>query len=346
MPLTSEEYGFDPRPQFPFLITMKRYPNLEDEVDGFTLILVHGTGFHKELWEPVIERIFSENAKPKGLRIRDAWAIDAPNHGDAAALNAALLKTGAYDSTFGWENYSRAINLILTGLGTFTDCRNRPARVDFASRRLIGIGHSMGAVSLCLAHTFYPAVRFDSLVLVEPMLFTVRHFKARGHGPKLHETALARRDFWESREEAWTSLSSKGMKTWDKRVLKLFVEFGLRETTKDDPFDRPGVTLKCTKVQESATYRDWTSQVLAFDFFESLCSNTPVHIVWGAIDDYIPAPVKEDIRKRASGGKAASVQRIASCGHLVPMVQPDGVADAILNTFGLVAPPPTMRSRL
>lgn len=99
MPLTFEEYRFDPRPQFPFLITMKRYPNLEDEADGSTLILVHGTGFHKEVWEPVIERIFAENAKPKGLPIRDAWAIDAPNHGDAAALNAVLLKTGAYDFT-------------------------------------------------------------------------------------------------------------------------------------------------------------------------------------------------------------------------------------------------------
>jgi pimeloyl-ACP methyl ester carboxylesterase len=98
MSLVSEECIFDPRPQFPFLITMKRYPNLDDEQNGSTLILAHGTGFHKEIWEPIIERIFLENAKPGGLRIRDAWAIDAPNHGDAAALNVATLKTGAYDN--------------------------------------------------------------------------------------------------------------------------------------------------------------------------------------------------------------------------------------------------------
>jgi pimeloyl-ACP methyl ester carboxylesterase len=99
MPLTFEEYGFDPRPQFPFLITFKCYPNLETEQNGFTLILAHGTGFHKEVWEPIIERIFAESTKPNGPKIRDAWAIDAPNHGDAAVLNAALLKTGAYDIT-------------------------------------------------------------------------------------------------------------------------------------------------------------------------------------------------------------------------------------------------------
>lgn len=74
-----------------------------------------------------------------------------------------------------------------------------------------------------LVHTFYPALKFDSLVFVEPMLFTARHFKALGHKSRLHELALARRDFWESKEEAWTSLSTKGMKAWDKRVMKLFV---------------------------------------------------------------------------------------------------------------------------
>ena len=99
MPLAFEEYVFDPRPQFPLVVTMKRYPNLPgDDHKGLTLIFTHGTGFPKELWEPIIERIFAtENAKPGGLRIREAWAIDAPNHGDAAALNADVLRSGAYD---------------------------------------------------------------------------------------------------------------------------------------------------------------------------------------------------------------------------------------------------------
>jgi len=102
MVLVFEEYGFDPRPKFPFVVTMKRYPNLDDDWNGFTLILLHGNGFPGEVWEPIIERIFAtENAKPNGLHIREAWAIDAPNHGDAAALNADLLQSGAYDLTSG-----------------------------------------------------------------------------------------------------------------------------------------------------------------------------------------------------------------------------------------------------
>ena len=47
-----------------------------------------------------------------------------------------------------WENYSRAIHLILTGAGAFTDSKNQPIEIDFTTKRLIGIGHSMGGVSL------------------------------------------------------------------------------------------------------------------------------------------------------------------------------------------------------
>lgn len=150
---------------------MKRYPNLGGKQNGFTLIFTHGLGFTKEVWEPIIERIFAtENAKPGGLPIHEAWAIDAPNHGDAAALNAAILQSGAYDlvcesfrrlsprrlsranvefwGKVSWDNYVRTICLVLAGLGTFTDDKTQPVEIDFTSRRLIGIGHSMGGVSL------------------------------------------------------------------------------------------------------------------------------------------------------------------------------------------------------
>lgn len=135
--------------------------------------------------------------------------------------------------------------MILTELGEFTDSKNQPIKVNFASKRLIGVGHSMGGVSLyvcalptpqpkvlaectlrILAHTLYPVVKFESLILVEPMLITARHFKASGYKFGLDEGALIRRDFWESKEEAWVSLSTKGMKTWDKRVVRLFVVSG------------------------------------------------------------------------------------------------------------------------
>jgi len=40
----------------------------------------------------------------------------------------------------GWEEYGRSIHLFLAGLGTGVD-------VDFTGHKLVGVGHSMGAVS-------------------------------------------------------------------------------------------------------------------------------------------------------------------------------------------------------
>jgi hypothetical protein len=43
--------------------------------------------------------------------------------------------------TVSWEEYARAIYLVLNGFGKGID-------VDFMSRNLVGVGHSMGASAL------------------------------------------------------------------------------------------------------------------------------------------------------------------------------------------------------
>jgi len=43
--------------------------------------------------------------------------------------------------TVSWEDYGRAIHLIVNGFGKGID-------VDFQSRNLIGVGHSMGAAAM------------------------------------------------------------------------------------------------------------------------------------------------------------------------------------------------------
>jgi hypothetical protein len=49
--------------------------------------------------------------------------------------------------TVPWEEYGRVIHAFLTGFGTGVD-------VDFSTRRLVGIGHSMGAVGLYVHLSF------------------------------------------------------------------------------------------------------------------------------------------------------------------------------------------------
>jgi hypothetical protein len=97
--LQSQSYIFDARPQYPFLISVKRYwvQGFEStDPDAITLVLAHATSLHKELWEPVLEDLYtkavvSPRAYSPLLKIRDAWAIDCPNHGESAVLNEETL---------------------------------------------------------------------------------------------------------------------------------------------------------------------------------------------------------------------------------------------------------------
>lgn len=121
--LNYESYVFDPRPRYPLLvrdtlsstptfteqslqITAKRYwhPTLQsNDPDALTLIFAHGTGYHKEHWEPTLEDLFDflSTEGNSSVKIREAWSIDCPNHGDAAVLNEEALTWG-YVPTCEW----------------------------------------------------------------------------------------------------------------------------------------------------------------------------------------------------------------------------------------------------
>ena len=92
-------YTLPPTPDYPLSIVAKRYwipeANTEDPA-AQTLIVLHSTSFHKETWEPTLRELFKQpNAK---VLIREAWAIDCPNHGESAVLNSQILKGPQFTS--------------------------------------------------------------------------------------------------------------------------------------------------------------------------------------------------------------------------------------------------------
>jgi hypothetical protein len=56
-------------------------------------------------------------------------------------------------SIVSWEEYARSIHALLSGLG-------HGINVDFRTRRLVGIGHSFGAVSM------YVEIYCSTIVLI------------------------------------------------------------------------------------------------------------------------------------------------------------------------------------
>lgn len=246
---------YPPRDGYPFYITAKRYwisgqPMFDPNgPDTMTLLLLHGTGFHKETWEPSLERIFDLTLHGDGiLKIREAWAIDCPNHGASAQLNESALQQPALrhncevhlsispNAPFmllvvTCEKYATAVHhFLLAG-------RDHGAKVDFRQRNLVGVAHSLGGVSMlaklyvqliidwqysrAILQNLEPKIKFSSVILVEPLLSPGGKEHVYSLRKRLVRSAYERRDVWPSREDAFQSLKMKT--SWHPRVIELFV---------------------------------------------------------------------------------------------------------------------------
>ena len=98
-----------------------------------SLLMVHATGFHGRVWDPVIRR----------LPGRHVLAPDLRGHGRSESAPFAS-----------WEAFGRD----LAGMACAMDLQGA-----------VGIGHSMGAHALLQAAAFEPA-RFSRLLLVDPVM--------------------------------------------------------------------------------------------------------------------------------------------------------------------------------
>ncbi|KAI0301277.1 Alpha/beta hydrolase fold-1 [Russula brevipes] len=322
--LQSQSFVFDARPHYPLLVSVKRYwvPGLEStEDDAATLVLAHATSFPKEIWEPVLEDLYSQVAiPPRGvnspvLKIRDAWAIECPNHGAGAVLNEETLWLG-YTPIFSWEEYARAIHFVLNGFGKGID-------VDFKSRNLVGVGHSMGVSAIILTRTMHPFVSWSSAILVEPVFV---HPDFAGGSTNLAAGAVKRRDMWSSREEAHKLFRERSFKSGIFR-------YGLRELPTLTFSDKTqGVTLNCTKVQEEATYSENHGRYKSQRFLSTFCKDVPTHVVFGEIGDVIPAENREFV-KEVAGHRFQSTSVVENAGHLAVQQNPAGVAKIMWNVL-------------
>ncbi|KAJ6492308.1 Alpha/beta hydrolase fold-1 [Mycena sanguinolenta] len=324
----AQSYTFDPRPHYPLLLSANRYwdpssPHLDDPT-ATTLIFTHGTGFHKEQLEPTIQDLYNL-LSIDGPKIREVWAIDAPNHGESAVLNEEALRFG-YEP-FGWEEYSHGVHALLVGLGTGID-------VDFGKRRLVLIGHSMGAIANVFALSYQPVLKPEFLIMIEIMGVTTHAL------PLLQKSFAAasanRRDIWQSRAEAYRMLKARSIwGTCDDRVLRIFVEKGMRSLPTLEYPDKEGVTLKCTRKQETATYRGGPAGPTVDSLTKSAVLRFPTHFIVGTINDHLPRAVKDEFFANAVGDvqNLASYTRVAGAGHLMVQTHPTALATALLDVL-------------
>ncbi|KAK6981123.1 CN hydrolase domain-containing protein [Favolaschia claudopus] len=305
-------------------MTAKRYFTKESAAnsDGITLFFGHGVGAHKEIWEPIIEDIFRLQ---RHSYVREAWALERQDHGDAAILNAKELARSRPDSVYSYE-WSEAIAAFA--------CSPR-----MQGARIVTISHSAGCISMVGSTKFMNerTSPYIAMILVEPAMVAAEldPYTEGGIMP-LTAAIRVRRDTWVSREAAHEWMASRfPWNIWDPRVLQVHVDHGFKATADGK------VTLKCDKSHEANAFMDKVAHFDSVDQVGRVCRSLPFHIIWGDRDDIIPEAGKGSISDRSQGRYAASITRMEG-GHMLVQETPTELAGEICRLLETIV---TQRSR-
>ncbi|KAH8107505.1 Alpha/beta hydrolase fold-1 [Phellopilus nigrolimitatus] len=305
--------------------------------EPIVLLLAHGAGLHKEQWEPFLEDLqrLQFDSPNSGCEVVEAWAVDSPNHGEGGVVNEKELldKPGLITCS----DFAQSI------LSLF-DCGYIQASDP---RRLVLIGHSAGVIASIIASNTTisrsPArpPPFSTLILAEPTPVGVPppaddsvEFSDVFSTARFVEPALRRRDVWPSRAEAHRLLSQKmPWKSWDPRCLVLFEEHGLRPlpTLLYPDLKAGGLTLSCTKLQESDAYANADEPRRTLESLPALTRVLPVHVVFGAESPFCPSGADFVRFTNSKFQRFVSVFKIPGAGHNVVQDAPTAFARHVLK---------------
>lgn len=185
--------------------------------DGRDLLLVHATGFHGRVWDPMVP-VLRERFR--------VVAIDQRGHGES----------GKPAEGYRWQAFADDIFAVAGALEL-----DHPAAV----------GHSAGAAAILLAATQRPDV-FWKVVLLDPVVPppALRPYFTSPGNP-LAEGARKRRRVWDSRAQMIARLGADtALAGWRPEFLEAYVEHGTRPT-EDGRFE-----LKCPPEIEAQVYEN------------------------------------------------------------------------------------------
>ncbi|KAJ6546687.1 Alpha/beta hydrolase fold-1 [Mycena vulgaris] len=328
--MLEESLTYPPSGDYPLYLTAKRYwlPAFEANVNdpaALTLLLLHATSSHKETWMPTLDALFAlASSADSPVKIREAWCLDCPNHGASGPMNATVLLQPEFFHNFSCERFAQAAHHFLSVSPYHV------AGLDFRTRNLVGIGHSLGGVAITMLQALEPVFPFSSLVLIEPLLSPAGSHHLTPLRERLVKGAYERRDVWPDRAEAMVALKERTK--WDPRVLRIFVEYGIVE----HPGARylhgayHGVTLACSRDQEAAMYRDPDGPTKPIETLDRLCRTHRVHLILAGILDFLPKQVHDAI---IDGRPFTSVTTIEDAGHLLVQEAPDRLGKAVCDAL-------------
>lgn len=252
--------------------------------------LLHANGFCAGTYNPFVKHLASD------IKIT---ATDIRGHGDSIG------------QTLGRINHWK---IFAEDLKNFIEKKMSPP--------VIGIGHSLGAVTTYMAAATYPHL-FSGIILIDPVILPKRIlylFKAlrfTGLIGKFHLASGARRRkrVFSSKNEALQRFTSgRGIfKTWSPEFVDAYLECGLLEE------DENTAILKCDPELEAQIFESAPTD--AWEFASKILC--PVLAIRGEKSDTFYPDAAESLKKYI---KDYTLVTIPNTGHFVPMEKPEECA--------------------
>ncbi|KAF7354671.1 Alpha/beta-hydrolase [Mycena sanguinolenta] len=315
---------------------------VSESTSSCTLVFASGISLLQDTWIALMKELFLIlSASPSGVKVNSIWVIERPNHGNAALLNAQVLKEH-YSVRFPSLQYASAIHTFLTS------CILSPSEREC----LMGIGHSGGGGSLIQALEYSlrsgHKIPLRTLVLLESPLIGPEAWPFFNDElyPNVVKSNSRRTSRWASKLAAMAWFRSHfPWKTFHPDVLRIIEDTYFIPDTDG----KPGwITTKTTLEQETACFVDDGTQLQAYPFLQTILDVLPTHVVSGSLRDIWPAGLYDlnDEIMNSVRSRLASVTVVEGVGHYLPVVKPRETAVAIVKIIGKLGDSREMRSKL
>jgi len=257
--------------------------------------LLHANGFCAGTYSPFVKHLKSD------LKV---VASDLRGHGDSTQFNLKRVRN--------WHIFADDLKLLIE---------------QTMQPPIIGIGHSLGAVTTYIAAAKYPQL-FSAIILIDPSIlprrrllwYTALRMIGLAGNRQLAQSARRRRKTFQGKSEALKRFTSGHgiFGSWSKEFIEAYLECGLLEK------DSETAVLKCDPELEAQIFESVPRDVWRYAK-QVAC---PVLAVRGEHSDVFTTESAGRLQRIISDCELVT---IADAGHFVPMGKPEKCARVILE---------------
>ncbi len=263
--------------------------------DGLSAHFLHGNGFCAGTYTPFIRYLVDD------LHI---LASDVRGHGSSDQPTVERIRH--------WDTFAEDLKTLIA---------------QKMSAPVIGIGHSLGAVTTYIAAAQYPHL-FSGIILIDPVILPYRLLwklaalkllGLKGINP-LAKMARRRRRLFKGKQEALRLFAAgRGIfKNWSKEFVHAYLACGLLEK------DEKTAVLRCDPELEAQIFESIPLNVWRY----AKMIRCPVLAIRGELSDTFFADAAERLKNSIAD---VELQTVPRSGHFPPMEKPQESANLILD---------------